>query len=176
MAQEYAEAPVEVVELANRLINSHHTHLEPIRIEYLFLSEPILERGKDVWGRARKVTGLNAYLAARERPQEAIEPRGFFVVELVKNIWNQLDSKSKDALMDHELSHCWVNDDGSLAIKPHDLEEFNSIVRRHGLWRADIESFLNAAREQRSLFTDNEDYEDDDEAEREPRRSREANA
>ena len=32
-----------------------------------------------------------------------------------------------------------------LSVKPHDLEEFSCIVRRHGLWREDIEDFVNAA-------------------------------
>jgi predicted metallopeptidase len=168
MAQGYEPAPQEVVELANDLIYEHHSHLGPIRIEYLFVSEPIVERGKEVWGRAAKVTGRNAYLAARERPQEAIEPRGFFVIELVKKVWELLDKKAKTALLDHELEHCWVKDDGSLVIVPHDLEEFNNIVRRHGLWRVDIETFLAAAEGQRRLFTPVADSRDGS--------SREANA
>jgi hypothetical protein len=131
--------------VANRLIDKHHSHLGPIRIEYYFLSEPIEERGKDVWGRARKVTGLNAYLALPVKPEQAIEPKGFFVIEIVKHVWGQLDEKSKLALVDHELCHCWVDDEGNLKITPHDLEEFNSIVRRYGLWRDDVVAFLDAA-------------------------------
>ena len=154
MSQEFSPAP-EVAEVARDLIHGHHSHLGPVRIEYVFLSEPISERGKDVWGRARKVTGLNAYLALDAKPKEPKEPQGFFVIEIVKRVWMQLDEKSKRALIDHELTHLWVNDDGSLSIRPHDLEEFNDIVRRYGLWRADIELFLEASK-QRPLFANSE--------------------
>jgi hypothetical protein len=46
-------------------------------------------------------------------------------------------------------------------MRPHDLEEFNIIVRRYGLWRADVQLFLEAAKHP-DLFSsdeDNRDYE-----------------
>jgi hypothetical protein len=46
-------------------------------------------------------------------------------------------------------------------MRPHDLEEFNIIVRRYGLWRADVQLFLEAIKHP-DLFSnddDNRDYE-----------------
>jgi len=142
MAQEYAPAP-EVEAVAQELINNEHSHLGPVRIEYVFVSECPKVAGKIQWGRAKKVSGLNAYLAART--QQPGTPDDFFVIEIVKPVWEQLDEKSRTALVDHELTHCWVDDEDGLSIKAHDLEEFNSIVRKYGLWRADIEMFIEAA-------------------------------
>jgi hypothetical protein len=63
--------------------------------------------------------------------------------------------------VDHELTHCDVDEEGKLSLRPHDLEEFNVIVRRYGLWRAEVQLFLEAARHP-DLFSseeDNRDYE-----------------
>lgn len=154
MPQEYQPAP-EVEEVARDLIHDYHTHLAAVRIEFVFASEPIKEKGKSVWGRAKKVTGLNAWLASEIEVRDANPPKEFFVIEVVKPIWLQLDEKSKKALVDHELEHCEVDIDTSkLSIRGHDLEEFNSIVRRHGLWKAAVELFLRAANNhQKGLFT-----------------------
>lgn len=149
MPQEYEPAP-EVEEVARKLINTHHSHLGPARIEYVFLSEAPKVNGKIEWGRAKKISGLNAWLASESRERE---PEEFFVIEIVKSIWLQLNERERQALIDHELTHCEVEEDGKLSIKPHDLEEFNSIVRRYGLWRPEIEFFMEAAQSsQGNLF------------------------
>lgn len=142
MPQEYAPVP-EVAKVTRQLINNEHSHLGPVRIEYVFVSECPKVAGKIQWGRAKKVSGLNAYLASEN--QEPGIPDEFFVIEIVRPVWTQLDEKSKKALIDHELTHCWVDDEDGLSIKPHDLEEFNAIVRKYGLWRDDVELFIEAA-------------------------------
>jgi hypothetical protein len=160
MPQEYQPAP-EVEDVARGLIDAHHSHLGPVRIEYVFASEPLKEKGKIVWGKTKKVSGLNAWLAADYKPRDPSAPEEFFLIEIVKPVWLQLDEKSRRALVDHELTHCDVTPEGKLALRPHDLEEFNSIVRRYGLWRADVQLFLEAAKHP-DLFSsaeDNRDYE-----------------
>lgn len=151
MPQEYSPAP-EVEEIARDLIYSDHTHLASVRVEYIFASEEIKQNGKVVWGRAKKVTGLNAWLASEFERRDAKEAEEFFVIEIVRPIWLQLTEKEKKALVDHELTHCEVDLDTSrLSIRPHDLEEFTSIVQKHGLWRSDVEVFVEAAK-QKPLF------------------------
>jgi len=61
------------------------------------------------------------------------------------------------SLVDHELCHCAARLDkygeqvqdsegrGSWRIRRHDVEEFVEVVRRHGLWKADLEQFARAA-------------------------------
>src|SRR5262245_7245289 len=151
MPQEYQSAP-EVEDVARDLINAHHSHLATVRIIYVFASDPLREKGKVVWGRAKKVSGLNAWLASGDKGRDASAPAEFFVIEIQKTIWAQLDDKSRRALVDHQLTHCDVDiETGNLTMRPHDLEEFNSIVRRYGLWRDDVELFIDAAN-QRGLF------------------------
>jgi hypothetical protein len=80
-----------------------------------------------------------------------------FVMILDQTFWDQAPREQKVALVDHELTHAIVarnkngeerfGDDGRpvWAIKPHDLEEFDRIVAKHGAWTPDISSFLSAA-------------------------------
>lgn len=146
MPQEYERA-TDVEAVARDLINDSHPHLGPVRIEFVFITEAPTVNGKVVWGRAKKISGLNAWLASDT--QEVVTPEEFFVIEIVKPIWQQLDEKSRKALTEHELMHCDVDlETGRLSIRPHDLEEFNAIVRKYGLWRDDVEIFYQVAKEQ----------------------------
>lgn len=56
-------AAEEVEEIAKHLIGKYHKHLRGKDIKYLFRSEPETINGKTCLGTARKVTGLNAFLA-----------------------------------------------------------------------------------------------------------------
>lgn len=152
MPQEYQPAP-EVEDVARDLIYDYHSHLASVRIIYVFASESLTEKGKVVWGRAKKVSGLNAWLASEDKSRDAAAPDEFFVIEIHRGTWLLLDEKCKKALVDHELSHCDVDiETNKLSLRPHDLEEFNSIVRRYGLWRPDVEFFIKAAKQQENLF------------------------
>ncbi len=138
--QTWAEAPV-VRDVANKLINERHSHLGPIEMRYYFFSKEIKTGDEQVWGRARKVSGLNAVLA---HPNEDTD-RQFFTIEIWRTIWDRLTPEHREALVDHELHHCWVDDNGKLVILKHDLEEFANVVRRYGPWRTNIQLFLDAA-------------------------------
>lgn len=148
MAKEFLLATDEVGPIARGAIDDWHPHLGPIRIEYVFVLDAPRKNGKVLWAQAKKIGGLNAWLA-QEKLGEQPEPAEFFVIEVVKQIWDQLDEKSRLALLDHELSHCWVDDNGKLSIQAHDLEEFNAVVRRHGLWRDDVQLFFEAGADHR---------------------------
>jgi len=151
----YFEA-TDVSEIAEDLISKYHQHLIDfsVRIRYVFVDKTLTSGGKDVWGTCRKVSGLNAYLEGKNDDGES-----FFVITISKEIWNILPLEKKKALVDHELCHAWaelkkskkkdedpnVDCHVKLGIKTHDLEEFSCIVRRHGLWREDIEDFVESA-------------------------------
>jgi predicted metallopeptidase len=137
---EFAHAE-EVRLIAEKLIALFHPHLRGIRIEYVFLSEPPMSQGRALAGRARKVSGLNAYLATPdfEGPGES-EP--FFVIEITQPTWDKSSFRWRVALVDHELKHCGVDElSGDLYIVPHDEEEFDDIVERHGAWEPGLDSF-----------------------------------
>lgn len=138
--------------VAEDLIGRYHQHLLGVRVEYLFSSKTPKSKGSEVWGSARKISGLSAFLAGdhSENPNDS-----FFVIVISRPIWDQIDEAKRRALVDHELCHCWVNEEGDLTTIGHDLEEFGAIVHRHGQWREDITRFLSAAG-QLALFGDSE--------------------
>ncbi len=136
---EYVAAP-QVRTIANHLIKKFHSHLSPIRIEYVFLSETPLSKGKEAWGRAKLKTGLDAWLATPEDEREP-DPRRFFVIEISRSVWDSLSEKRRTALVDHELSHCWIDEHDELKLVSHDVEEFGAVVARHGLWNLPLETF-----------------------------------
>src|SRR5262245_66584583 len=105
MPQKFQPAP-EVEDVARDLINAHHSHLATVRIDYVFASDPLTEKGKVLWGRAKKVGGLNAWLASEAKFRDPVQPEEFFVIEIQKSVWQQLDQTSRRALVDHELTHC----------------------------------------------------------------------
>lgn len=160
MAQaKYFDAP-EVKEVAEQLIPKYHQHLLDfqVKIRYVFVDKTPMSKGKEVWGTCRKITGLSAHL----EDSKSDEP--FFVITISKDIWDVLPPDKREALVDHELCHAWAevkqSDDEAdadadaeieqdnpvkLSVKPHDLEEFSCIVRRHGLWRESVADFVEAA-------------------------------
>lgn len=145
MPQEYWSA-VEVRAIANELIYSEHTHLGSIRIDYVFLEEAPKAKGREVWGRAKLVSGLNAWLCRVDTSET--EPSPFFVVEVAAKVWGVLPEMQKRALVDHLLSQLDVDiDDSKLTVRPPDFEEFGGVIRRHGAWRNEVAAFLEAAKE-----------------------------
>ena len=141
----FSNAP-EVREIATRYINEHHSHLANAPIEYLFNAKTIVKKGKEVLGEAKLISGLNAFLITRDfaEPLEQI-----FVMIISKSAWDLLvdNTPAREAIVDHELSHFFRDlDSNALSILPHDIEEFNEVVRRHGPYMADIANFLKAAK------------------------------
>lgn len=141
----YTPAPA-AADLAAELIADHHTHLANVPIVYVHRDPTPKSKGREVLGRARRVTGLNAFLtalAAGEVDPDVVDvDYTFFVMELALEPWLAAGESARIALVDHELCHFAVDDeDGSLSIIGHDLEEFAAVVERHGLWRDDVRRF-----------------------------------
>lgn len=133
----------DVAEIAESLISDYHPHVLEHTVLYIFRSKAAQNKGKEVWGKARKVTGLNAYLAMRSSvdPLEPMSPT-FFVIEIAHDVWNTLRAPERIALVDHELKH--IGPDG---MRPHDVEEFTDIVARHGHWKRDLKEFAEAGKQ-----------------------------
>lgn len=149
--KQYAPAP-EVADIARRLIAAFHPHLHGVRIEYVWVNKPPVIHGKPRAACMRKVTGLYAFLAT---PGFAGEPEPFFVMEVCKPIWDHTPAEGRLALVDHELKHGGYDDElDSISIVPHDIEEFDDVVERHGAWHDGLVRFaelLHGARAAISL-------------------------
>lgn len=144
--------------IADELIQKHHSHLLGVRVQCLFLDKTPKSKGKEQWGRAKKISGLPAFLADdpdRLPNDYEDQPPDFFVIEISEEAWDGLKPRGRRALVDHELSHCEIetDDEGrvSLAIVDHDVTEFEAIIRRHGLWNDSVKEFVEAGAEQLTL-------------------------
>ena len=149
----YREAP-DVKRIADRLIPQYHEELQwrSDEIRYLFRDDIPTSNGRTVMGKARKVSGLACYLALAEgqvaNTFEDHEEVGtdMFVIEVSEPVWERLTAAGQEALVDHELCHlAWQENPktGFLkrVIRGHNVEEFNEIIRRHGLWKPDLKEF-----------------------------------
>lgn len=150
----YKPAP-DVAHIAGDLIATvdDHAELAGVDVVYCWRDKAAKSKGRTVLGKARKVSGLNAFLA---RDQESDEP--LFVVEIAQDEWIELTTKQRYALVDHELSHLRVKigDDGErdLSIRGHDVEEFRAVIDRHGFWKPDVADFAVSVSEQMRLSID----------------------
>lgn len=157
---EYAPAH-EAAQLGLLLINSleDHAHLRDARVAYLLRDEEITEKGKVEWASAH-LAGFQGPSLKRWRRYlqwNLVRMFGFqpdFIMLIDRNIWAGLDLRQKLALVDHELCHMAQATDADGAprfnqvtgepiwvIRGHDVEEFGSVVERHGLWNDDLLTF-----------------------------------
>lgn len=56
-----------------------------------------------------------------------------FKITVALGTWETLDEKTRKARMYHALLHCGVNDKEQWMVKEHDLEEFQLVVKQHGI-------------------------------------------
>jgi hypothetical protein len=137
-----------VYELLGELVSAHHTELAEAAIALVWVHDvkPDCD-GHMMWGRAKKVSPLERTFHEHD-----------FVIQINAAVWKELPPMPRRALLDHELHHCGVktDDDGdeTYYLRKHDVEDFVPIVRRYGLWKTDVEAFVNAAigKEQAPLF------------------------
>lgn len=167
MAVHHWYAP-EVQRIAERLIaeEAQFRPLRAIRIEYLFRSTANKNNGKIIFGKASKVSSMNAYLATPDiahDPEASSEGSEFFLMVIAHDMWEQaLNDQAKEALVFHELCHysVYVTDEGDrvIGIIGHDLEDFSSVIRRYGAWRPDVRSFFeDVGHDVLSLFAESID-------------------
>lgn len=129
------------------------------RVEFIFRSECGKKGGHPVLGTLSKISGRQAFLSQLGTPSEGyVEPKylAYYLVEIAEPEWKDLSPSQRVALVDHELAHCLLehDDDEGWTLKTtgHDLEEFSSIVERHGLWHPGLEWFARRTAKQWTLF------------------------
>lgn len=148
----------EAEKVAANAIENWHPHLRDVKIAHLAkikagegtsvnpaTGELIVKkkRGRKPSGRAgKKVTMAKTSLVSPKTLALAVENYKF-IIEYDPVIWRSLTIEQQLALVDHELCHCGVDADGCY-MKHHDLEEFRSIVTRHGFWKDDVKAFAES--------------------------------
>lgn len=115
----------DVIELVETVMRRHHESLEDARIGVLFRDEAQMIGNNKVGGEAKRVKDI----------ERAAGLDYHFILIFAKDVWRELAPHQREALVDHELCHCLYDAaDEKARIRPHDFEEFNEIIERHGLW------------------------------------------
>jgi hypothetical protein len=141
MAVEWSEAPKTVIDIAQRIIAKHHPKLADARIAFIMRSEAPVTNGRATLGKAKKVSAeLQVHLDYD------------FVIWLAKDEWLGLNAVQREALIDHELSHCFW-DGLTASMKGHDVEEFSHIIERYGFWWPHSKPFEKAVQHALPLVT-----------------------
>ncbi len=142
MPNTYTPAP-EIRDLAQDIIHAHHKHLAEVRIDYVWRSEPVRRRDQLDWGKASKLSGLNAFLAREDEKEFNLTPceppKGFFVIEVYRQGFDMLDDKAKAKVLDHLLSFLSAEEISdksgrnkiSLSVNAPDVYEFLEVDLRH---------------------------------------------
>lgn len=138
MAKEYSDAET-VEQIANGLIPNHHPELGTARIQYVHVSKAGSKNGRELWGKARKVSGLWEWALEKD-----------FVIEVALDKWNEMDASQRTALVDHLLECCTGDEDeesGDMKWKIRDpeVQEFATVLERHGVWHSGLMSFVQVA-------------------------------
>jgi predicted metallopeptidase len=116
--------------------------------------------------KAKKIQGTEAFASVYlVKGKYRMLLNADFILELAWDLWEQLNIKQRQAVIDHELCHCAihqkyvtkedhdtgkktkelvndVDEDGTpkYFLKPHDFQEFVSIIRQYGAWNDEISS------------------------------------
>ena len=150
--------------IATRLIEREHVFSDvkngEATILFLMRVEPKVKSGQAVLGEMclPKFGGALAHVGTwmLSRLCDGIPD---FIMVLDAAWWEQAPPQQREALVFHELLHARhaTDKDGELRftpegmamwdLRPHDIAEFDDVVRRYGAWLPDIQRFIGALRE-----------------------------
>lgn len=138
MAKEYSTAE-SVEQIAQGLIPNLHAELGTARMLYCFVDKASVKGGIELLGKVKKLSGFNEWALEKD-----------FVIEVAGNRWNELTPKQQQALVDHLLERCTGEEDeksGEMKwmLREPEVQEFATILRRHGAWHPGLVSFVEIA-------------------------------
>lgn len=125
----WEEASQSVLSLANELVREYHPELLPANILFLFRSEPSQSGGRLILGKASKVSSQ----------MKVLLDDADFLIWLSKPDWEAKSDDLRRPLLDHLLEHCTIDEvSGNCIIRNPEINEFRSIINRHGLWSFEL--------------------------------------
>lgn len=141
----------ELTEMGMEAIRRWHPHLAEFPIRFVWRDVMRKVKLKKAAGTAEIVKGRFATFVMTDEEKEMegqSDGPAMFWIEIAEEAWIELSDDQRWVLLDHELRHCILEEsDGGgmkLALAPHDLEEFEDIARRHGVWHPGIGTFVEA--------------------------------
>jgi hypothetical protein len=121
----------------------------------LFVAESETEKGMPCLARIRVLTGLSSFLMGMDELDGEPVPQRI-IITVWEQAWETLEEDQRAALMFHELCHLRAKrteGEWRFSLVGHDLEEFNAVVQRFGVWMPNIHKFIESCRSgQKSLF------------------------
>ena len=127
-----AEEPKEIA--SSIIKENHQARLGQAPILYLFRKK--MKEAAKASARSPKERAISAALGVELD----------FLIEFDWSTWIVMDEESKEALVDHELTHCAYTDRGDEIVPTtieHYIEEFPEIVERHGLWHSRLKKMAD---------------------------------
>lgn len=124
--KQYSKATDEMIERTERIATANHERLRGRKIAVIMQDEADNRKGKLTLGWASLPSN-------RLRP--LLNDDYDFVICFARKEWDRMDNSQKDAVVDHELCHCGIDDNLKPYLKDHDYEEFALVFQRHGYWR-----------------------------------------
>jgi hypothetical protein len=132
MAVEYFKANKEVQDQVMDLVGKYHPDLATVveEIVVVFRDKASKAGGQVILGTSKKVPPLANALAGEEFK---------FVLEIAADEWENLDSKQREALLDHLLCACRCEEDPKtgnekLYVAKPDVTAYRENVERYGMW------------------------------------------
>ncbi len=140
MAKTYETAET-VERIANGLIPNYHPELAEARMMYVFVDKAGTKNGRELWGKAQKVSGLWEWVVEKD-----------FVIQVAADKWGTMNEQQRTALVDHLLESCTGEEDEDSGemhwkIRDPEVQEFASILKRYGVWHIGLSSFVSIAQE-----------------------------
>jgi predicted metallopeptidase len=122
--QEYLDAPQEVLDLAQKLVVTHHqADFAKARIKYLMKPAK-----KSSWaGRCHLAHGPWRYLL----------PDYDYVILLWQEYF-QANEARREPLLYHELCHVARTESGKWALRKHPITEFPEVIMEYGCWAPEL--------------------------------------
>lgn len=139
----------EAEQIAESIIPQYHPHLVGVKICYLLKITPPPKKKKKADNEAskpkKKIT--MAYTKKVSAQTNVIGDKDYtFLIVFDYNVWQNISDAGRLALVDHELCHCGMSEEGEYLI-PHDVEEFKAVIDRHGFWKSDVKNFAQSVLE-----------------------------
>lgn len=131
--KKFTVASSEVIHLAESLIDQYHLPLMQARIAFVFQDEATETDGRVELGKTSKV-----------QPKMQPYMEYDFLIVLAEDKWTEMSSNAREALIDHELSHCGGDEANGWKLRHHDIEEFREVLERHGAWNAGLSTDLRS--------------------------------
>jgi Putative phage metallopeptidase len=127
-------------ELVAELIKDHHPELEDCLVFCFGKPKSTRRNGRMNVAKIRVASEFHKALAGTDVN---------YIIEIGLDFWQPaLKRELRVPLLDHELNHAIGKDaKGRPHLTGHDVEEFEEIIRRYGIWEPGLQAFVKACQE-----------------------------